>query len=119
MKNAFKRSKYGSTKVNGYDSKKEAKRAEILKQMEKNGYITDLREQVVFELLPSQQIIGYNGKEICGRRAMKYIADFTYFIKEDSIPIFIVEDCKGFRTTEYKRKKRLLEKIHGIVIKET
>lgn len=115
----IKRSKYGSTKTNGYDSKKEAKRAEILKLMNKQGLISNLQEQVSFDLLPAQYVKGFNGKEICGRRAMKYIADFTYMSSENSLPVYVVEDCKGFRTVEYKRKKRLMEKIHGIVIKET
>ena len=110
-----KRSKYGSKKVNGYDSAKEAKRAEILKLMQQNGYISDLREQVPFELLPKQEALGFNGKLICGRRAMKYIADFVYIENGEQV----VEDAKGFRTPEYKRKANLMKSIHGIIIKET
>jgi hypothetical protein len=115
MKNAFKRSKYGAKKVNGYMSTKESKRAEILKLLQRNGTISDLQEQVKYNLLPKQEVLGFNGKLICGRREMNYIADFVY--SENGLQI--VEDVKGFRTPEYKRKARLMEKIHGIKIKET
>ena len=111
----IKRSKYGSTKTNGYDSKKEAKRADILKLMNKQGLISDLQEQVPFILLPKQEVKDFKGKTICGRREMKYIADFVYIEKNNTI----VEDCKGMRTTEYLRKKRLMKKIHDIDIRET
>ena len=115
MKNAFKASKYYSKRSGGYMSRKEHKRALELKQMAKSGIITDLQEQVPFELLPKQEVIGFNGKMICGRRAMKYIADFVYI--ENGVQV--VNDVKGFRTQEYKRKRNLMLKIHGITIKET
>ncbi len=111
----IKRSKYGSIKTGNYDSKKEAKRADILKLMNKQGLISDLQEQVPFILLPKQEVKDFKGKTICGRREMKYIADFVYI--EDGKTI--IEDSKGMRTKEYLRKKRLMEKIYGIVIKET
>ena len=40
------------------------------------------------------------GKKI---RPISYIADYVY--EQDGIKI--VEDCKGFRTTEYKIKKKI------------
>lgn len=110
-----KRSKYGAKKVNGYDSTKEAKRAEVLKLMQKQGIISDLQEQVTYELLPKQEIMGFGGKMICGRRAMNYIADFVYI--QDGVKI--VEDVKGFRLQAYKQKARLMKRIYGIIIKET
>ena len=115
MKKPFKAAKFHSIKSGGYDSRKEHKRALELKQMAKAGIITDLQEQVPFELLPKQEVIGFNGKMMCGRRAMKYIADFVYI--ENGVQV--VEDSKGFRTPEYKRKRNLMLKIHGIIIKET
>jgi hypothetical protein len=111
----MKRTKYNSVKTNGYASKRESRRADVLRLMEKNGYISNLREQVVYELLPAQYVTGFNGKQMCGRRETKYIADFVYIEKGR----IIVEDAKGFKTAEYKRKKRLMLKIHGIEIKET
>ena len=45
-----------------------------------------------------------------------YIADFSYF-DCDSGQI-TVEDAKGFKTPEYRLKKKLMLWIHGIRIKE-
>ena len=115
MKNIYKDSKYHSVKSGGYDSRKEHKRALELKHMEKYGIISNLREQVPYELLPKQEVKGFNGKMICGRRSMKYVADFVYI--RDGVEV--VEDSKGFRTAEYKRKCNLMRRIFGIVIKET
>ncbi len=111
----MKRTKYKSVKTNGYASKKESRRADVLRLLEKNGYISNLREQVVYELLPAQYVTDHKGKLMCGRRAMKYIADFVYIEKG----VEVVEDAKGMRLEVYKRKKRLMQKIHNIEIKET
>jgi len=110
-----KKSKYNNEKSGGYDSKKEHSRAVVLHLMEKRGLISNLREQVTFELIPSQYVKGFNGKLICARRAMKYIADFTYV--ENGF--LIVEDSKGFKTDAYKQKKHLMKRIYNIEIKET
>ena len=110
-----KKSKYHSEKSGGYDSNKEHSRAVILHLLEKRGLISDLQEQVTFELIPAQYVQGFNGKMICARRAMKYIADFTYVENGK----FIVEDSKGFKTDAYKQKKRLMKCIYNIEIKET
>ena len=115
MTRKTKRSKYGAEKKGGYDSKKEYRRAMELKLLEKEGIISELREQVRFELLPKQEVIGFNGKAICGRRKMEYVADFVYMRDDKEI----VEDSKGFRTDVYKRKKRLMKRILGIDILET
>lgn len=111
----YKASKYKSVKVAGYDSKKEHKRALELKILQTKGVIKDLKEQVTFELLPAQIVKDTKGKEFVGRKSMKYIADFTYYINGE----YIVEDVKGYTTPEYKRKARLMKKIHNITIKET
>ncbi|MEE0969587.1 MAG: DUF1064 domain-containing protein [Clostridia bacterium] len=87
-----------------HDSIKEANRWCELKLLERAGRISDLQRQVKFELLPKQ------GKE----RAIHYIADFVYM--EDGKQV--VEDVKGFRTKEYKLKKRMLLYFTGIRIKE-
>lgn len=110
-----KPSKYHSEKSGGYDSKKEHSRAVVLHLMEKKGLITNLREQVEFELIPSQYVLGFNGKPICARKEMRYKADFVYL--ENGIEV--VEDSKGFKTKEYKQKKRLMKRIYNIEIKET
>lgn len=111
----FKKHKYHAQKTNGYDSKREARRADVLKLMLKQGLISELQEQVPFVLCPKQEGKDFKGKIICLRREMKYIADFVYIENGNTI----VEDCKGMRTKEYKRKKRLMKKLFDIDIKET
>ena len=111
----FKKHKYHAQKTDGYDSKKEARRADVLKLMLKQGLICSLQEQVPFVLCPKQEGKDFKGKIICLRREMKYIADFVYI--EDGKTI--IEDSKGFKTPEYKRKKRLMKKLFDIDIKET
>ena len=110
-----KKHKYKAIKTNGYDSKRESKRADVLKLMLKQGLIENLEEQVPFILCPKQEGKDFRGKIICLRREMKYIADFVYF--ENGVRI--IEDCKGFRTKEYLRKKLLMKKLYNIDIKET
>jgi hypothetical protein len=69
--------KYKAVKTTVYgiefDSKKEAKRYQQLKLMEKAGLICHLKRQVKRELVPAQYI---NGK--CVERAVTYTSDFEY-----------------------------------------
>lgn len=96
--------KYRNKPTNGYASQREAKRAADLKLLEKAGHISELKEQVTFEVIPK-----------CGKeRAVKYIADFTY--RQDGQ--LVVEDSKGRRTKEYVIKRKLMLWRHGITIKE-
>lgn len=108
------RSKYHSKKVikdgETFDSVKEYHRWCELKLLERAGQINGLERQKQFELIPSQR---FGGKVV--ERACNYIADFTYW-QDDR---FIVEDTKGFKTPEYRIKKKLLLYVHGIRIKET
>ena len=79
--------------------------------MEKQGLITDLKEQVKFELIPSQRGM-VNGitkgkrviKEGVVEQPISYYADFTYIENGEQI----VEDVKGFRTEVYRIKKKLM-----------
>lgn len=96
--------KYSAKKTNGYDSKAEAKRAEELKLLQRAGKITDLQEQVPFELIPKQ----------AGERAVVYKSDFTYWENGS----FVVEDVKGMKTREYVIKRKLMLQVHGIRIRE-
>ena len=80
-----------------FDSKKEAKRYTVLKSLQDDGYIKDLKLQVPFELIPKQS----------GERAVKYIADFTYYDIEKQVSI--VEDVKGYKTDVYKLKRKLFK----------
>lgn len=96
--------KYGNVKTNGYASRRESVRAQELKLLEQAGEITELREQVTYELVPKQ----------VGERAVKIIVDFTY--KQDGVTI--VEDSKGFKTPAYIIKRKLLQHVHGLRIRE-
>lgn len=78
--------------------------------MERAGLIQDLKRQVQFELIPSQK---EDGKVV--ERPVVYKADFTYY--QDGK--YIVEDAKGYRTPEYKIKRKLMLYVHGIRVKET
>ena len=49
-----RKNKYNAHRYNGYASEKEYYRAQKLKLMQRAGLISDLREQVVFLLIPSQ-----------------------------------------------------------------
>lgn len=78
-------------------------------QLEKAGAIQNLHRQVKFELIPSQRIDGKVVERACG-----YVADFLYQ-QDDEL---IVEDVKGYKTPEYRIKKKLMLWRHGIRIKE-
>lgn len=110
---AARGSKYHAkkTEIDGieFDSAKEAKRYTKLRAMEENNVIQDLRLQVPFELLPSFECDGVK------YRSMKYVADFVYH-RGGKV---VVEDCKGFKTAEYKMKKKLMAYINHINIEES
>lgn len=106
-----RKNKYGAIRSGGYDSKKEHGRACQLKLMERAGLISNLREQVVFLLIPSQT----NGEGI-EERPVKYKADFVYI--DNATGQTVIEDTKGFRTPEYIIKRKLMLQVHGITIKE-
>lgn len=92
-----------------FDSAKEAKRYTKLRALEDAGKIQGLRLQVPFELLPSFECDGVK------YRGMKYVADFVYY-RDGKV---VVEDCKGFKTAEYKMKKKLMAYINHINIEES
>ena len=95
------------TEVDGivFDSAKEAKRYKELKMLLKAGLIAFLELQKEYELNQG------------GTHSLKYVADFVYM---DSLTgKTIVNDVKGFRTKEYKKKKRLMKEVWGIYILET
>lgn len=93
------------TTVDGitFASKKEAGRYQALRLLERAGQITDLRLQPTFT-------ITVNDHKVC-----KYRADFAY--RQDGADV--VEDVKGFKTSTYRLKAKLLKATHGITILET
>ena len=105
-----RRNKYNATKttVDGitFDSKKESQRYSELKLLEMAGKISRLKMQ---PRLP----IKINGKKIC-----EYRADFYYV--EDGVNV--IEDVKSEHTRTlpvYRLKKKLVEAVYGITIRET
>lgn len=108
-----RRSKYHAKKtvVDGitFDSKREADRYLVLKSMEEDGTIEDLRRQVRYELVPAFDV---DGKHY---RPVFYVADFVYV--EDGKEV--VEDVKGMRTDTYRLKSKLFARRYGKAIKET
>ena len=103
--------KYHAQKSGGYDSRKEHRRANELRLMQRAGLISNLREQVPYELIPTQH--GADGKVI--ERACYYIADFVYTDEDGNT---VVEDTKGMRTDVYRIKRKLMLHVHGIRITE-
>lgn len=104
-----KRSKYNATKttVNGlqFASMKEANYYKnVLLPRLKAGEIGLLELQKEYELNPG------------GTHSLKYLADFVWV--EALTGETKVVDVKGFRTREYLKKRRLMKKVHGIIILE-
>lgn len=104
MVNGTSGNKYGAKKTmvgdRTYDSKKEARRAQTLKNMQDMGLISGLKEQQRFVL--QEGYINNKGKKI---RPIEYVADFVY--TQDGRQV--VEDCKGMKTDVYKIKKKIFE----------
>lgn len=115
----YRQSKYNAKKVTvdgiSFDSRREANRWYELKMLERAGEIKNLRRQVKYELTPAFR--DYNGKVF--ERPSSYIADFVY---EQILPMgltkTVVEDVKGYRTGEYKLKRKMMMDKYGIRIKE-
>ena len=98
--------RHANKRTNGYASKAEYNHAINLHALQKAGEIKDLKEQVSYELIPKDEL----------GRAIRYVADFAYWdIRRGK---HVVQDVKGFRTDVYKLKRRLMWKVHGIIVEE-
>lgn len=111
MVKAARGNKYHARKSGGYASRKEHRRANELKLLQKAGIISNLREQVRYELIPAQ----YDNQGKLIERACSYVADFVYTEKNGAT---IVEDTKGMRTDVYRIKRKLMLHVHGVKIIE-
>ena len=91
------------------------------------GAISNLRRQVVYELIPAQREKSTRvykkgrkkGQPIEGKiieKAVNYIADFVYI--DSATGKEVVEDAKGMRTKDYILKRKMLLYFHGIRIRE-
>ena len=126
--NPAKESKYHSEKVTidgeTFDSRKEARRWQELRLLQKAGQISELRRQVKFVLIPTQrgpEEIGPKGGRKPGKvleKELDYVADFVY--EEDGEKV--VEDVKGYKEGGAYRvfaiKRKLMRFVHGIGIRE-
>ena len=104
-----------------FDSKKESRRYQELKLLEKSGDIRNLQRQVKYILIPAQREKDQYGPRGGLKRGKllenecAYIADFVY---RDKSGVLHVEDTKGYRTKDYIIKRKLMLFIHGIRIEE-
>lgn len=105
--NLSKDSKFGNTKVMvgdiQFDSKREADRFRTLKLLLDKGMIGHITVHPMFTL---QEPFEDNGGE--KHKGIYYEADFSYIDKSSGKTI--IEDVKGFRTKEYRIKKKLFLK---------
>lgn len=101
--------KYNASKVvidgRRFDSRREAKRYEELKQREAAGKIAQLELQPRFELQPAFR---YRGEAV---RKIEYVADFRYLDYERGG--LVVEDVKGMKTDVYRLKRKLFLAKYG------
>jgi len=111
-----KKSKYGAIKTEfkgvKYDSKKEAIYAQKLdKRLNLFKNILHLKRQVKYAWIETHKL---GDQEISFKRS--YIADFTYLDLDRGENMVI--DVKGYKTAEYKKKKKIVEHLFGIKITE-
>jgi hypothetical protein len=97
----YSKYKAKKTEIDGiiFDSKAEAKRYQELKLIERAGQIKNLSLQPRF-MLQEGFVNTHTGKK---ERAIEYVSDFMYLENN----VIIVEDCKGFKTSDYKIKRKL------------
>lgn len=112
-----RRSKYRNVKTLSPDgishaSKKQSLRWVLLRQLEREGKIRNLRREVTYRL------------EVHGRLICRYIADHVYELTDpDRVfeGVTVVEDVKSDITRKnraYRIKCKLMAACHGITIKE-
>ncbi len=111
-----------------FDSRKEARRWNELKLLERAKEIKDLQRQVKYTLIPAQYetIERYSKKGERLKDGMKlverecsYVADYTYKDKQGNVH---VEDVKGYKEggaySIFVIKRKLMLYVHGIKIEE-
>lgn len=82
-----------------FDSKKEALRYNQLKLLQSSGDVVFFLRQTPFHLSGN----------------VKYVCDFLVFYKDGTVE---VEDVKGHRTDVYIMKKKMVEHLYPIEIRE-
>lgn len=99
-----------------FPSKGEGERYLYLREMAREGRISNLRLQVKYPFAEPiyETRIGARGKPVRGRLLLSgiaYVADFVYTLRNGRE---VVEDYKGMETPEFKIKERLLYDVYGI-----
>lgn len=90
-----------------FASKREAKRYQELRLLERAGEISALQLQPRFPIIAE-------GIPIC-----TYIGDFSYWTSgKNEAQKFIVEDSKGVRTDLYRIKRKLVKALYKLDITE-
>lgn len=92
---------YNAKKTESGPSKSQSYRAFELKRQQEKGLISDLREEVYFDL------------RVNGILITRYRADFVYNDKNGQQ---VVEDVKGFISPIFQIKQRLMEACFGIKV---
>lgn len=115
--------KYRNKKTEGYDSGIEYKRSLVLKQMEQYGIISELRQQVRYELIPAMyetKVIQLKTKtkevERCLQRCIDYVADFTY-MRDGELVVEDVKGCQSIITADFKIKCKMMFYFHKIKVR--
>ena len=108
-----------------FDSRKEARRWNELKLLERAKEISNLQRQVKYVLIPAQYetIERYSkkgdrlkdGTKLIERECA-YVADFVY--TDNRTGQTVVEDTKGVKTKDYILKRKMMLYFHHIRIKE-
>ncbi len=98
-----------------FDSRREAERYRELHILKRAGLIRNLELQPEFLILVST-LYGKSPRPLV--RVGRYRADFRY-VDTDTGQL-VIEDAKSpaTRTTAYRLRKRLVEAIHGVTIRE-
>ena len=115
----LKRHKYGVSPENEriangikFDSKAEMKRYLFLYSLQEHRHISKLKCQ--HPRFKWGVTYSTDGKRMIGR-SQSYTADFSYTTDRGDD---IIEDVKGTRTAEYKRKKKIVEELFDVKILE-
>ena len=110
------KNKYHNRKTKGFDSAKEWRRNQELETLQRAGEISELNRQVPFVLMPSYTIADETTRQgFRTVREIRYIADFTYRLKDGTR---IIEDVKGMQTDVFKIKRKLLERKIALAVIE-
>lgn len=109
-----RRSKYGAQRMDvdgiAFDARKEARRYQHLRLLEKAGEIADLQLQVVIPL------VGRDGPLLTRTgRSMRITLDFAY--REVATGRTVYEDAKGMPTRDYE-VRRAVAAAQGIEVVE-